>query len=236
MDSENAEAQVTEATGTPPVDETSTQSQPAEQPLTKADVEAMIEKVNRQWQRTSEQQRRALSSEAKDYRQRAELAESQNSFMEQVIKNDPRMSAQFRAAMTSAQAQQFRNREQSDRIEKDKAAFYNDIMSQVKDELGIEPDDKRMDWGMDAETPAEANRRILSSITKIQKEEQKTLEGRLRQQIKDEIAKARKDAGLDSVDKSSSGSGASQKGLANELSGGKNAAERMKLLDDFIHS
>lgn len=65
--------------------------------------------------------------------------------------------------------------------------FY-DNMNQFVIGLGVNPTDPRIDWAGDASDLLTMQRRILDSVTKIQKEEKKALES----SIKDEILKAEK--------------------------------------------
>uniref|UniRef100_A0A6M3IGB2 Uncharacterized protein n=1 Tax=viral metagenome TaxID=1070528 RepID=A0A6M3IGB2_9ZZZZ len=197
-----------EATALPVVDETSTKSQPeVEKPLTKAEVQAMLDKKERQWQSVSERQRKALSTEAKNYRKRAESVESQLAVINEVAAKDPALAARMRAATTAAQARAYQEQERVYSQEQEKQSFFDDMSSVIREEFGVDPEDKRIDMAFDAKTQQEATRRILASVSKIRKEDSKKETESLKEEIAREL---RKELGIDSVDTtSSSGGGAS---------------------------
>ena len=79
---------------------------------------------------------------------------------------------------------------------------FQENMNQFITGMGIDPNDKRIDWGTDAKDYLSKQQRILASVNKIQKEGQKALQDNLTQQQTDFEAKIRKDLGLDSEDTS----------------------------------
>jgi len=79
---------------------------------------------------------------------------------------------------------------------------FDEQMGQFITNMGIDVNDKRLDKGADAKDYWEKQQRILASVSKIQKENQKDAEEKLTQQQKDFEAKIRKDLGLDTEDTS----------------------------------
>ncbi len=75
-------------------------------------------------------------------------------------------------------------------------------LSQTITDLGIDPNDSRIDWGQEFRNQGDylkAQDKILKSVTKIQKENSKVVEEKKSTEIKDLEAKLRKDLGLDEV-------------------------------------
>jgi len=83
---------------------------------------------------------------------------------------------------------------------------FRENMNQFVTSMGVDPANKGIDWGENSKDYLEKQRRILASVTKIQKENQdkdrKVLEDNLTQQQKDFETKIRKDLGLDSEETS----------------------------------
>jgi len=101
------------------------------------------------------------------------------------------------------QAAQYQTREQEEDAKRQYDEFHQTFNAQMEEfitDLGIDPTDKRIDWGKDAKDPFEMQKRIHSSATKILKENKKAEDEKRSQDIKDLEAKLRKDLGLDSVD------------------------------------
>lgn len=107
-------------------------------------------------------------------------------------------------------------------------------MNQFITEMGVDPDDKRIDWGDDVRDYLSKQQRILASVGKIGKETKEGFEKRVKQEAEDKVARDRKEAGIDSVDTSASlGAGGSdaefqRKFGAGELPYSKENVERSK--------
>ena len=102
-------------------------------------------------------------------------------------------------------AAQYQSKEQEDAQRQQMETFvqtFNSQMNQFITDAGIDPADKRIDWGKDAKDYFEVQQRVLSSVNKIQKENTKAADEKRSQDLKDLEAKLRKDLGLDSVDTS----------------------------------
>lgn len=80
-------------------------------------------------------------------------------------------------------------------------------------ELGIDPNDKRIDWAEDASDYLEKRARIDASIRTIVKQNATDAEAALDKKLKEELAKMRQELGLDSVD---TGSAAGAGGASEE--------------------
>ena len=100
---------------------------------------------------------------------------------------------------------QHQTREQQEEAKRQYDEFHQTFNAQMTEfitDAGIDPADKRIDWGKDARDPMEMQHKIHTSVTKILKENKKTEDEKRSQDLKDLEAKLRKDLGLDSVDTS----------------------------------
>jgi hypothetical protein len=99
--------------------------------------------------------------------------------------------------------------EQSRQQMNDFVQTFNSQLNQFIVDSGIDPNDKRIDWGADAKDYFEVQRRVLASVNTIRKEnvtmetenrdkEKKDLEAK----FEAKFVQMRKDLGLDSVDTS----------------------------------
>jgi len=104
-----------------------------------------------------------------------------------------RASDKYHRNLGAAQAQ----RQQAEAFDKS----FQENVTQFITQMGVDPNDKRIDWGIDAKDYLSKQQRILTSIGKIQQENQaetqKKLESDLGQRQKDFEGKIRKDLGLD---------------------------------------
>ena len=110
--------------------------------------------------------------------------------------------AQLRAERQESgqrEAEEARRREAEDTY----TQFKVNKRSQLQ-EMGVDPDDKRIDWAADAQTLMDADHRIMSSAAKVKKEGEKALQESLEKRFKDMESKLRQSLGLDSVDTSQS--------------------------------
>ena len=79
--------------------------------------------------------------------------------------------------------------------------FHTGVKTHIA-ELGIDPNDKRLDWADDAKDYLEKRQRIDGSIRKVIKENTEKEKEGLSRQMKEMEAKLRQELGLDSVDTS----------------------------------
>jgi len=168
-----------------------------DQPLTRAMVKELISEAVEPFKR----QAQSASDRAQDAQDRARLAEETLAGIEG-LDPDATELATLRARDKHYQARnvQERQRQQMDVFAKNFRANMNQFIT----EMGIDPNEKGIDWGDDAKDYLTKQQRILASVGKIQKESGKASEEKLKQDQKDFEAKIRKDLGLDSVDTSAS--------------------------------
>ncbi len=93
-------------------------------------------------------------------------------------------------------------REQTNKQQQETIDRFNSNMTQFITDSGLDPNDKRVDWGTEAQTLLEKQQKILASVAKIHKANAKDSEEKQSKTLKEEIAKVRKELGLDSVDTS----------------------------------
>lgn len=137
-----------------------------------------------------------------DAQARTQLAEESLAGIEAGFKEtDPEAAELARLRTSDAQHRRMgtatQQRQQAETFDRS----FQENMNQFITQLGVDPNDKRIDWGTDARDYLSKQQRILTSVTNIQQENltkaQKTLEDSVTQQIKDAEVRIRKDAGLD---------------------------------------
>ena len=82
--------------------------------------------------------------------------------------------------------------EQEEAMRQQQIAFHEQFhsnLTQFITGLGVDPSDKRIDWGSDSPNYLEAQRRVLDSVSKIQKENIQTMQSGLEKRLKDLEAK-----------------------------------------------
>ncbi|MBU2177560.1 MAG: hypothetical protein KJ556_20910 [Gammaproteobacteria bacterium] len=79
------------------------------------------------------------------------------------------------------------------------AQQFQDQMNQFITTSGVDPKDKKIDWGDDATDYLTKQSRILNSVSKILKSREDDIKKTIEQQVKDAETKLRKELGLDSV-------------------------------------
>jgi len=180
-----------------------TEQQPQPQPLTEERIKQIVAEATTV---ATEVAKREIQSVKDKARQEVEDAQARTGFAEDALAGlgkdaDPeavelaklRASDTYHRKMGAAQAQ----RQQAETFDKG----FQENMTQFITQVGVDPNDKRIDWGADARTYLDKQQRILTSVGKIQQENQtsiqKTLQDNVTQQIKDAEVRIRKDAGLD---------------------------------------
>jgi hypothetical protein len=88
-------------------------------------------------------------------------------------------------------------------LEETMTQFDNNLTEYAK-EVGIDPANSNLDRGLPSEPLITRQNKFLKSVAKIQKESAKTQEDKITAKLNAEIAKARKELGLESVDKTPS--------------------------------
>jgi len=178
-----------------------------DQPLTKEMIAEMmaekIEEAKRHFQGVKDREVKAVRKEVSTFKRRAEQAESQINAFKQVAATNPQLARQIETATMAANAQAFREQENSYKAEEARQAYF-DKMNGIIEGFGIDPTDKRLDMADDAEDSIIATDRIMTSVSKIIKENSKSAEAKRSQELKDFEARLRKDLGVDSIDNTSS--------------------------------
>ena len=125
--------------------------------------------------------------------QRARLAEgSLYATKAQLQQLDPDVAKEMELAEYRAREQGRAGIEQEEAMKQQQAVFHGQFysnLSQFITGLGVDPADKRIDWGGDSPNYLEAQRRVLDSVSKIQKEQIQTTRGGLEKRLKDLEAK-----------------------------------------------
>jgi len=119
---------------------------------------------------------------------------------------DPEAKQALQNARVQGQLQYYQMAEVEQAQRNQRESFgksFHDGMVQAITAMGLDPNSKEIDWAADIGPDyLEKQKRILSSVAKMQENKNKDLESRIEQRIKDETAQIRKDMGLDSVDTS----------------------------------
>jgi uncharacterized membrane-anchored protein YjiN (DUF445 family) len=139
---------------------------------------------------------------------RAGIAEiTLNQIRGRLKESNPEFATELEISELRTRDQHYQQRDLEDQARQQQTQFeqsFKTNLNQFVTELGVDPGDKRIDWGDDAPNYLERQGRILNSVAKIQKAEAgKALES-VNQQIKDAETRLRKELGLDSVDTSHS--------------------------------
>lgn len=171
---------------------------PAEVLLTQGEVNRLIAEQGNKWERhfqsvagrqVAEAQRGAKSIQAENAELRRRLTEL-----------DPGQADEMELAMYRSRDQSQASEGATDKAREEFSRTYYGPFRETLVELGVNPDDDGVDWGMDAPTWESAHKRLLASATKILKEKAVKREAAHRQALKDHEAKVRKDLGVDVVD------------------------------------
>ena len=212
------------------------------EPLTEAKVAEMlateVEKVKTHFQSVSDKAIANANREARDARKKSGAAEAGRLAMkETLIKQNPRAKQSLDLADSQARLNYYDNQAKEDEVKRGEEAhaqqFYGTLREDIKSR-GINPDDKRIDWA-EGEDSYTAMKKVLTSVAKIQKEDEATSRTKFEQQMDDKFAQLRKDAGLDSADTTAQSSKDYGTGGLNEVLGGaKDTREAHQKLQEFI--
>lgn len=199
---------VTEVTGiTEVTPEVKPDGEPQAQPLTEERIQQLIaeetDKVRRQLQSDKD---KAVNEVRREADRRVRLAEgTAGAYRTSLdgLDEDARNAAELAMLRSQVKSTQELTQEDEQRRGQDEQAqkAYDAILGHLKD-LGIESDDKRLDWAIDANSPTLGRSRFDASIAKILQSEKKTTEDKQKQDFKDMESKLRKDLGLDIVEPS----------------------------------
>ncbi len=170
MDENIQSPEVVEGATTEPQAETAKEPKP----LTLEDIEKIVsskvEDAKRHFQSIADRDIKAARLEAKDYKKRAELAEMKVQEINRLAAVKPEITQLMSRAAVETEARAFRERESYDRLQQIREEFNNQMVETVKD-FDIDPTDPRLDYAIDVDIPGVRNKRLMASISKIQKEE-----------------------------------------------------------------
>jgi hypothetical protein len=176
-----------------------------EQPLTKEAVEKMVADAKKEaTEETTRKMQSIKDREVAEVRRRfqsggdslTDIQEATRGLDQETQEKIELATLRAKQAKLSRQAQEEAAREEFVKIKND---FTDGLTSYLRDEE-IDPSDKRIDWGKDDESLLLRQKKVLSSITKIKKQDAQKAEEKLKTKAKDLVNKERKDAGLDTVD------------------------------------
>jgi len=225
--------EVVVGTTTEPKAETAIEPKPLTMEMIKELVKKEVEEGKKHFQSIADRDIKAAKIEANRAIKRAEFAESSLNEINKVAYSNPQLASALQNATVTAKSRIFEEQDRREQLEQIRKNFVED-MSEAVAELGVDTKDTRIDWGEDAPTPAAATKRIMSSVTKILKENAKTEKGNLDKQGKELESKIRKELGLDQVDNLAPVGTGSKSGLSEVLGNAKNASDARRKLDEFV--
>jgi len=218
------------------VSQEESQTKVEKEPLTEAKVAQMLvearEADKKHFQSLADTVIAKANREARDARTKAGAAEASRVAMkQQLLKTNPQAKQALDFADAQARLQYYDSKEAED-------TFSNQFYGNLKEDIvnrGIDPTDKRIDWGEDAKDTFETQKRVLASVAKIQKDDEVSDRRKFEQRMEDKFAQLSKDAGIDSVRTDiSGGAGYGTGGLKEVLGMAKNTREAKQRLDEFI--
>lgn len=177
--------------------------EPQPQPLTEERIKQIVTEATTA---ATEVAKREIQSVKDKARQEVEDAQARVGFAEDALVNlgkdtDPEAVELARLRASDAQHRRMgavtQQRQQAEVFDRS----FQENINQFITQMGVDPNDKRIDWGTDAKDYLSKQQRILTSVGSIQQENltkaQRTLEDSITQQVKDAEVRIRKDAGLD---------------------------------------
>ena len=201
-------AVVSEGTPAPPEAAPVTEAAPETQPLTQESVAQMVQaelaKATEAAKREIQSIKDKARAEVDQHLRKSQLAEATLNQVRSKLKDaDPAFAEQLEVEELRVRDRAYRSQEQELAAYQQQAQFdqqFKQNLSQFVSGLGVNPEDKRVDWGDDAPNYLEKQNRILASVVKIQQDESKVAATKRSQEFKEMEMKLRKDLGLDSVD------------------------------------
>jgi len=194
----------TDLAGTVAPDAKASQDQPLTQEAVSKLIEDAIAPVKEATKREIQSVKDKAKTEVEKAIRKAELAENTlNQARAKLRETNPEVVAELEAAELKETVRHYQSRDAEEQTQQQLAQFdqtFKTNVNQFVTELGLDPGDKRIDWGDDAKDYLDKQSRILKSVTAIQKAETKKADEKRTQEVKDIEARLRKDLGLDSVD------------------------------------
>jgi len=200
--SEDSGTESTE-TGTQETD-SGTEQQPQPQPLTEERIHQIIAEQTDLARREIQSVKDKARSEVEAAQRRARLAETESAGYRSSfsgLDEETQRDVELRQLRGEKQYYQGLEVEEAQRRQFQQAIdTFHAQTNQFVTDLGIDPSDKRIDWGSHDEPLLQKQQRILASVAKIQKEDRKLSEGKLKEELEDFKKGIRKELNLDSVD------------------------------------
>jgi hypothetical protein len=180
------------------------QAQPLTQEAISKQIEDALAPIKEATKREIQSVKDKAKTEVDKAIRKAELAENTlNQARAKLRETNPEVVAELEAAELKETVRHYKSRDAEEQTQQQFAQFdqtFKTNVNQFVTELGLDPNDKRIDWGDDAKDYLDKQSRILKSVTAIQKAETKKADEKRSQEVKDIEARLRKDLGLDSVD------------------------------------
>jgi len=189
---------------TPPEGETPSQAQ-----LSKEQITQMVQE---QVRLATESAKREIQSVKDKARQEVEQAQNRARMAESTLTNvgknlgdlDPEIQTKVRLEQAEAQNAYYGQLARQQEQEQQRLTFdstFRTNLSQHIQSLGIDPNDKEIDWAEDSQADyLTRQQRILASVAKVQGNVKKVAEAKEADMAKEIEARLRKDLGLDSHD------------------------------------
>ena len=178
----------------------STSEAPQPQPLTKADLEALMESLDGKLNERDKRLKQSFDDKLKAQRpQTSQMGQ----IPEDLLKDaDPEVQARF--------YQDYIRKQQAEQVKAQQAAqqraAYEKVVNEWSEdnteflvELGLDPADKRLEWGNpETESLGARQKKLHASAAKVLKAEREASTKQAKKQADDDVAKAAREAGLES--------------------------------------
>lgn len=184
------------------------------QPLTQEQISKMIEDAINPVKEAAKREIQSVKDKAKSEVEKERMRTSTTENLLKTVRDkiqteSPDLAKDLELAESKEKLSHYQRGEVEQQMSQQRETFdksFREQVTQFTTSLGLDPNDKRLDWADDVpyDYLAKMNR-IQTSIAKIQKEETKKAQDTVSQQVKDIESKLRKELGLDSVDTSNPG-------------------------------
>jgi len=211
------------------------------QPLTSEDITRLVQEqvdaktieLDKKWQSVTDRGIKAANVEVKQLKKRAELAEFSMAEVNKLAVANPQLAQSLRVAQVEAQSRAFKEQDNQANMERMKLEFVDDMKDTLSN-LGVDPEDTRIDWADNAPTPQKRNKAILLSVSKILKDANPADKKEIDKITKETEQKLRKELDVDSIDNTTSMGHTNKSGLPDSVSKAKNPTEARRALDEFV--
>jgi len=207
---------------TPSTEGETPQSQPLTEEriaqLVKEQVELRTDIAKREIQSMKDKAR----AEVENAQRRARFAETESASYKTSFANlDEETQKDVELAQLRGQKTYLQQMQEEEQRQSQHQAMFEDLyatLSQHAELLGIDPNDKRVEWGDTTEAPEEKNKRILLLLGKIQRENLQKEKDKLEKDVKEGFAQIRKEQGLDSgTETTTTPGGVSNSGIPTDM-------------------